>query len=630
MLIIALIALALARPFLTLGLPLAAVRAKTDVVIVLDNSYSMAYQDVDGVWFEKAKTIATDILQSLRHGDSASLILMSDIPKAIYQKLTPDVNAVITSLRDSHVSYRSTNVQTSIELAHEILAESKNQNKELYLISDFAKNGWENWGQIQNLSGSRIFLLPVNEKGAHNTNIEEILLSHQLIGVELPFYLNVKVKNNSIAPITQTTLSMYTENKKRKTQTFSGSANETILNTITHTFSTPGLHTGYFELTPDRLNIDNRRYYVLDVIGDIRILCVSANNDFILLALDPMFNMQNVSANIRTPMIQPIACTISEFENYPLQGIDIILLADLPTISENTNVKLQEFIRQGKDIINFVSHPQKLTWAPAEYEQSMNWNVPQRIVQYDETHPIFEIFDENVLSGQYGPQFYQGFTVNPVSDANIIATFGDGTPFLIERREGKSRILFYNATLQQNLKHNELLINPYFLPLIQNSVLYAVNDDTKRNIIVGESFNASYSDHIGAPAWIKRFDSSDDGSSTAIPINDDGTLQFNSTEYPGIYQVEIQKSNRTDRDFFAVNTPKSESNLELIPLNVASQRINAQLNTTNKNGELDTEALDISRHGREIWGELLIISVGLLLLEGYLSNRQSTLSSRTI
>ena len=74
MAIVAIIALALARPFLTLGLPVASVRAKTDVVIVLDNSYSMAYQEVDGGRFEKAKTLGIDILETLRHGDRAALI----------------------------------------------------------------------------------------------------------------------------------------------------------------------------------------------------------------------------------------------------------------------------------------------------------------------------------------------------------------------------------------------------------------------------------------------------------------------------------------------------------------------------------------------------------------------------
>ena len=130
MAIVALIVLALARPFLTLGLPVASVRAKTDLVVVLDNSYSMAYQDVDDIRFEKAKTLAIDILDTLRHGDSAALILMSDIPNPVFRQLTPDLESVRAAINAAEVSYRATNVQPSLELAHEILAESEQLNKE--------------------------------------------------------------------------------------------------------------------------------------------------------------------------------------------------------------------------------------------------------------------------------------------------------------------------------------------------------------------------------------------------------------------------------------------------------------------------------------------------------------------
>ena len=153
MAIVALIALAMARPFLSLGLPAAVVRANTDVVIVLDNSYSMAYQDVDGVWFDKAKTLATDVLRSLRHADTAALILMSDIAQPVFRQLTPDIESVTSAIQDAAVSYRATNIQPSLELAHEILFESEQQNKELYLISDFTQNGWDNWARIPNRSG---------------------------------------------------------------------------------------------------------------------------------------------------------------------------------------------------------------------------------------------------------------------------------------------------------------------------------------------------------------------------------------------------------------------------------------------------------------------------------------------
>ena len=623
MLIVALIALALARPFLTLGLPLAAVRAKTDVVIVLDNSYSMGYQDVDGVWFEKAKTLATDVLRSLRHGDSASLILMSDTPKPIFHQLTPDVDNVIEAIQNAEVSYRATNVQPSIELAHEILSESTQQNRELYLISDFAQNGWDNWETVANRSGSRIVLLPVSEKISHNTNIEEILPSHQLIGVDLPFHLNTTIKNNSDAPVAQTTLTFYVGDEKKKTHTFSATADESIMTTLTHTFSAPGTHTGYFALTDDRLNVDNRRYFALEALGEIRVLCVGEQTEYLKLALNPLGSKQTVEV----PMIQPTACTPAEFDTFPLEEFDIILLADGPEISTGGEAQLREFIRQGKSIIVFGSVSHNLSWIPAQFGQPIRWQVPQQVSKYEETHPIFEIFPENVLSGQYGPQFYEGMTVTPAPDATVIARFDDETPFLIERREGKSHILFFNCSLQQQPNSSELLVNPYFLPLLQHSVLYVIRSDMRKNIKVGEAYIASYPQNYGGQAWIKRLESPDEDTMTAVPIGEDGEIRFESTELPGIYQVDVKAEDRLFRDFFAVNVSSAEANLISISLQQASERVNAQTGSTNEIGELDTEALDIKRHGREIWGELLVLAVCLLLLEGFLSNRESRLTA---
>ncbi|MCZ6677578.1 MAG: BatA domain-containing protein, partial [Candidatus Poribacteria bacterium] len=101
MLIIILIALALARPLLKNQFSFAGARAKTSAVIVLDNSYSMAYEGVQGQRFDKAKEMALEVAQSLRRGDSAAVILMSDIPDAIFRKLTTDLEQVKAALRNT-------------------------------------------------------------------------------------------------------------------------------------------------------------------------------------------------------------------------------------------------------------------------------------------------------------------------------------------------------------------------------------------------------------------------------------------------------------------------------------------------------------------------------------------------
>ena len=676
MAIIALIALALARPFLTLGLPIASIRAKTDIVIVLDNSYSMAYQDVDGIRFEKAKTLAIDILETLRHGDSAALILMSDIPNPIFRQLTPDLRSVTTAINNATVSYRATNVQPSLELAHEILAESAQLNKELYLISDFTQNGWENWDRLLNRSGARVSLIPVAEGEAHNTNIEEVRPSNQLIGVNLPLQLNVTTANQSGAPLAQHMLTLFIGDEKQKTVSFAAAANESLNTTLTYNFFTPGTHIGYLTLTEDRLNVDNQRYFTLKVIGEVRVLCVGEETEYLTLALNPHKNsrQQSTVSNqqrdfLNAPpaadglrlltadtMILPTQCTPTAFESFPLEDYDVIILADVPKITRQIAAQLQEFIRHGKSIIAFVSTHSNTdsynsfsdAWLPAQLGSPLTWTPPQQVRAYQAGHPIFDIFPNEGFSAQYAPQFHSGVVLRPTSESDIIAHFGDDTPFLVERNQGTSTVLLYNCGLlgqQRNTPTanasparatNDLFVNPYFLPMLQQSVLYTAI--ANRNLLkwgghVGDTYTARYPRSAGGKASIRlktTVDTPDDDglatdNSTVVPIAEDGTLQFQRTERPGIYQVEVRTQDRLQRDFFAVNVDATEADLTQIPLQQAAARVGAQATpgTETEGTTVVDDAYNVKRHGREIWGELLLLTVCLMLLESFLSNRGS-------
>ena len=716
MAIIALIALALARPFLTLGLPVASVRAKTDVIIVLDNSYSMAYQDINGIRLDKAKTLATDIIDTLRHGDRAALILMSDIPKPVFRQLTPDIESVTAAINDTETSYRTTNVQPSLELAHEILTESEQLNKEIYLISDFAQNGWANWNRLPNRSGARIALIPVAEGEAHNTSIKEIRPSNQLIGVDLPFQLNVTTVNHSVAPLNQNILTLFIGGEKQKTMSFSVAANESLNTTLTYNFSTPGTHIGYLTLTDDRLNIDNQRYFALDALGEVRVLCVGEQTEYLTLALNPHTDSRQPSAvssqqrdfltdrqqlSLRSKhntMILPTQCTPDEFVTFPLEDYDVIVLADVLTMSRQMSAQLREFTRHGKSIIVFVSdrsnatsynEPDNVWWFPAQLGSLLTWTPPQRVQVYEETHPIFDIFPSDGFSMQYAPQFYNGIALQPSSESNVIARFGDDTPFLVERSQGTSTVLLYNCGLlvQQTTPPmesglqtppttstrattytNDLLVNPYFLPMLQQSVLYttiASNNLLTWGGHIGDTYTAHYPRSAGGKASIRLMetvssqqeeigsaetsllretdspnhplDSDTRQQSTSgwfdpiaiLPIAEDGTLRFQGTEHPGIYQVEVRTRDSIQRDFFAVNVDTTEADLTEIPLAQAAARVGAQATADQ---EIDgttvaADAYNVKRHGREIWGELLVLVVCLMLLESFLSNRESTLAA---
>ena len=128
---------------------------------------------------------------------------------------------------------------------------------------------------------------------------------------------------------------------------FSAAANESLNTALTYNFSTPGTHIGHFSLTEDRLNIDNRRYFALDIIGEVRVLCVGEQTEYLALALNPhnayvSAVSKDVSPNkIETGgvMILPTQCTPAEFETFPLEDYDVIILADVSEITRQSSTQ---------------------------------------------------------------------------------------------------------------------------------------------------------------------------------------------------------------------------------------------------------------------------------------------------
>lgn len=627
-LIIVLIALALARPLLKNRFAFAGARTKTSVVIILDNSYSMGYQGIGGGRFDIAREMALEVAQSLQRGDSASVVLMSDIPDPLFPKLTKDLNQVREAIRQSQASYRATLVPPSLEMAHNILETSNDSNKEIYLISDFSRNGWTRWDHVPNRSGARIFLLPLNGEVTDNISIEEVRASSQLIGLGLPVELGVTIGVHSDAPLVDATLTLFIDGQKRRSITPQAAVGESATVTFTHQFELPGTHTGYLELTADRLPLDNRRYFALDAYGQIRVLCVGDQTMYLTLGLNPAVHGQ---PNMNSPFL-PATTSLEGLEDLTLTEYDILILADVPAFSTRVQQQVQAFMRAGKSVIYFVgagvdtaSYRAFADWLPAIAGQPITWQPPVTLSSYQEDSPIFEVFKEEDFTGQYAPQFYRGLELAPTEGAKVLAQFSDGTPFLIQHFINRGVALLFNVSAVQSEASN-LLVSPHFLPLLQQAVLYtkAVQSVHQRNLIVGEPYTANYRWSGATTALITRVGDTTHSSET-LSLAEDGMLTFSGTDAPGIYQVEAQGKDTLLRDFFAVNVDATESALQPIPIQEAADRIGAQTEIISESEAIE-HTLNTYRVGVEIWSELLLIALILMLIEGILSNRESATS----
>jgi hypothetical protein len=129
---------AFARPFLWRPNAATAIGATArEVVVLLDQSYSMAYGDR----WDRAKAAARDAINRLGPSDRASVVLFSS-GADIALRSTGEKDRLIASMDAATPTAAATRFGPALKVAGSILAESPLPRKEAILISDFQRSGW--------------------------------------------------------------------------------------------------------------------------------------------------------------------------------------------------------------------------------------------------------------------------------------------------------------------------------------------------------------------------------------------------------------------------------------------------------------------------------------------------------
>lgn len=622
MLIIALIAMALARPILTSKWAFAAGKAKTSAVIILDNSYSMGYEDLKGKNFDIAKDKATSLLDSLRTGDNASLILMSNYPNLIFKKLTSDIQQVRDSIKAAQISHRGTYVWSSISEAYKLLSESENPHKVIYLISDMGENGWQDWKDIpEKIEDVGIFVIKIEGKDSDNRTIENVTFSDELIGVGVSVQISAKVTGNS-----EGTAELFIDNEK-KGQAIADPKAPTLFN---HTFKEPGAYAGEIRLTPDKLSLDDIRYFALDVMGRIKVLTIGSNKDYVNLALNPISSLDPKEEYI----IMPRGANIGELESVSLDQYDVIALVDLPEFSDSALRNLESFVLNGGNIIIFLGNSVNSDWynrrfnlIPVKLGNRIDYsNKPIKFGKWNTEHPIFKIFNDpdtgKASDSLKSFEFYSAFVINSAETMSVIASFENNVPAVLEAEAGRGKIILFNTA--PDPKVTDLPLKPGFLPIIQQTLYHLISSRAGglmlTNILVGETYTQHIAGQIESPVI---FDPDNNSFTPAIfPSEKDNKIQYGPVERSGIYRLEFLSEGSLKKHYFAVNLDTtSESQLKSIKDSEVKNKLGKQTLFLSLD-ESPEEAIGTAKSGSELSSRFLIAALILMLIEVPLANRK--------
>jgi len=644
MLIIVLIVLALARPLLKNRFSFAGTRSKTSCVIILDNSYSMGYNGIKGQRFEIAKQRAQEVLDSLEKGDSASLILMSDIAEPVFKKLTKDLTLVRSAIKNSKLSNRTTFVPPSIELALSILEDSKEPNKEIYLITDFDGNGWEGWTEINFPPNVRLFAIETRlDTNPENIAIKNIQFSNKLLSINTPVSFETEIVNFSNFNLNNIVITLFIDGVKSRTVNIDIPAGDNVIQSFTHQFNSPGTHTGKFVISSDRLTVDDVRYFAVKVYGQIKVLCVGKNSSYLSLALNPEINenaadlSSPISGLVSEYVFLPVICKPEELENMPFEEFDIVIISDIDGISSSILKRLRNLVTNGKELILFVSEGynegyNEIDLFPARLGELLTFENPIKIGFFEQEHPIFRnIFNTQHFSGENAPLFYKAYRLEKSENVEIIARFNNNIPAILERDIGRGKVFLFN-TYVSDLSWSNFVLKPIFLPLLHQTSIYAISEEENSideiNLQVGTTFSGYYEDYASNFATIKNIsmNSESKSSNSSVVVGNNGVLKYELIQFPGIYEIEIKGKDRIKRDFFAVSVDTSESNLSYQEKDKSLAKLNTAVNSIetssyNDQGKLK-KTLNSYRMGKEISNMLLIIAIVLMFFEIFLANRE--------
>ena len=638
-LMLALLGVAFARPFFAAAPVITQkVGGKRNAIIILDTSYSMQYEEV----FQNAKEEGIKILDGLDSTDAACLILSSDNARVV-APLGSDFSHLRTALNTAEATYKPTDYLDALQTADETLQSIPIGQKQIYLIGDMQKRGWENFIETDKLSSDvQIEFVKIGVEQPRNFAITGISVPSVVLNEQQASHLVARVHNFGDDPVENLPVRLFIDGNVINTVQLDIEPDDLADAVFKIDFEDEATHTGWVELPEDALTVDNRRYFTLQSLQAIKVHAIrnkSQTPNAYQKAETFFMKMAFAAGSDAVPIDFSESTTVPEAEI--LARADVLILANVARLSPVEARRVKNYVAAGGGVIVTVgdnldadAYEQHLGGEtglmPCNFVQAVGDAFDRQqfrvlaTVKYE--HPIFAPFKEP-NHGDFGKaRFYRFFQAVPTADATIIAAYDDGSPALFEKPYGDfGRVLCFTSTIDRDW--NDLPIRAVYLPFLHESIKYLAlkNVDTIPNYRVGDSVELSTETEnmvtqknrivaVFNPNNVEtRLQTDEDNTTTSVFYTD--------TTLPGIYSVHASGA---ESRYFVVNVDATESDLASRDIEELASMLKG---TADESGEDKPTAELIAQYHedveerQDIWMYLMLAVFALAVTEMFLANR---------
>ncbi len=585
-------------------------RAGSSVVIVLDNSMSMRR---DGLW-QKAKIWAMSILNLVDEKDDVVLLQSVTLRDDGFAEGKSSIEKVLSS--DSVTCMRGDLLKT-LNSAVSVLDNSDDLNREIYLISDMQRSGFQDGSVIQHYNGS-LFLCPV-EGEIDNVGIVDGGVENKIYQQGGVLRVYCTVENFGSSDLDDLLIRVFINGVNSAQKLIDIKARQKRRTYFDVRPRSAGWITGFIEIENDILKDDDRWYFTFYEPDTVDVLLIGGGKDdlrLIRLALNPGGKFSTLF-NIEERVFGSIWSD-------KLSDSDVVIFSNYPYFNDEEVSSVRRFIDSGGGALVLLGSRVDLKNLNGSLLGDLGGiivgevidtpeesGLVRRIDHVDFGHPIFFGMLAKGKENIHSPSFFR--TVSLVGDEFYpIIYLSDGMVLLAEVKSGMGGLLLITSGVE--MSWSNFGYSTLFAPLIYRAACY---------LSVG-SYESSAKGVVGRPLETSIKLKNINGSFYVITPEKEKILllpqlrservriSFKQITEPGIYSFyrDGQILNMSE-----VNVDKRESDLrEISPSDIERMVPKAEVRVVDKLDGLG-EVVSETRFGQELWPITLSFALVLLMIE---------------
>lgn len=602
-LLVILVALAIAKPYIESMGRVSTGPARALRILVLDASYSMGTQAGEAAAatrFQRAKDIAAQIVEQSPQGDGFALVVMAEPPRVIIGHPVFEPGNVLAEIEKLQLSHGGGDLSATLQRVFEVASAARKEHPELapgeaVFITDLGRTSWglqfaseqaeRDFREQARRLAEQVPLRVVNlgENQRENAAVSDLRMDGTYATAGRDVQLEATVRNFGRQELVNRPLQWLVDGRGVGESTVSAEASGQATVPFRYRFETPGLHTLEARLLGDPLAVDNRRFLVVPVKRDVRVLCIEGRPSadpgpsYLEAALASPQASAALAEPIRVDVGGPAALTTRDLSQY-----DVVYLNNIPQFSRVEASVLREYLLAGGGLVFFLgdqvrsdnynlrlggADPQQPRILPARLAEAQPFDPTQQpfvLDPHDYRHPMLKVFRGNEQVGFLRTPIFRYWQLERVepSAAQTVLSLVNGDPLIVEEAFGAGTVIVVGtpAEVSPSDPWNLMPALQNFVPLVRELLKTAMAGQFRhRNLEVGQSLRGVAPRRtIGDKVEITTPEEQT-ATATIEAEGDRGGWSFTDTAVAGIYSAQVPGEPSAER--FAVNLDTRESDL---------------------------------------------------------------------